>query len=188
MPSLPDPHRELTRQSEAVARAWALLAAVLVSITTQLVYLQTVDYSDDGPDSFAEEPTSVWSGLGEVIFTDRDDYGVDGPDGLGGLLAFGQVGFALLAIGLVLAVAVAVRWLGDGDLAELEEWKPRVVAAVLAVGVVAVVVCCSQLGEPGEDDLRKGMDAAAGLWGPLGAAIALVATPMHGRWPRPRTH
>jgi hypothetical protein len=183
MPTTYDPHVVLAERSEAAARGWALLAFVVLSVTTPLVYLLPSPGIDEG---FTEEPTTLWSAVHDVLFASVDDFAADGhvvPVWLA------RIGVALLVVGLGLATALAVQWLTTGSVADVPDWLARFTAVLVVAGVVALWVAADMLGDPGEDTgLVQGMDVAAGLLAPLVVAVTLVATRVAELWPRAGGH
>jgi hypothetical protein len=177
MADTPGPHTPLARHSEAAARGWAVLVIVLLAVTTPVLYLQHSNNDDGG--LYVEEPSSLWSALGDVLLAPLDDFNLSNDDspetGAGDLIA-GRIGVVLLWLGIVLAVAIAVRWLSSGDLDDVPARERWVGAALLLAGAAGLAITAAAVGVP-DQTYEVGLDTAAGLLVPLALAGVLLAPP-----------
>ncbi len=148
------------------ARCWALVLAVLASITLPLVYV-VPDADERG------EPATLWNAVTQVVFAEGSDFG-DG-DRIGFAVSVARLALALLFPLLAGALGVAAVWAEVAAVDDVSRWVRRVLGGVILLDVVALLLAAGQVGDSDVSGIKQGLDVGAGLWAPLVVALVLLA-------------
>jgi len=182
------PHADLASASEAVARGWALLVGVGASLALPAVHL-TRD-NDDGYADDVSNPATLLSTIPRVVFRSVDGFQRSGSGNLDVKLVLLRIALMLTLVGLLVATALAVRWIARGSI-EAVPTALRVLTGLSLVGSsVLTALVCGQIERPDEDGvgLVLGVDAGGGLLMVLFCAMVLLAEEVAHSWSIAQRH